>query len=269
MHVPDIQSGVDKIRERQEPKRCAELLQWLLPSNYPTQHSDIMKCRQAGTGQWFLDAPEVIKWLSDAKGTLFCPGIPGAGKTMLAAIAIDHLLRSARNNSYGVAYVYCNYKDEQDVSSMLAAILKQLVQGHSSALKHIEQLYQKHKQGTRPSIDEICEEIQKVLTYYPTTHIVVDALDECRASDGTCQQFLVKLRRLQAGKGFGLMSTSRFMPDIEDAFKDAAILEVRASKEDVECFVAGQMGRLPKCLQRDIALQKAVQEKIAEATEGM
>jgi Cdc6-like AAA superfamily ATPase len=269
MHVPDIQLGVDKIRERQEPKRCAELLEWLSPSNYPTQHSDIMKRRQAGTGQWFLDAPEMIKWLSDAKGTLFCPGIPGAGKTMLAAIAIDHLLKSTQNNSHGVAYVFCNYKDEQDASSMLAAILKQLVQGQLSALEHIERLHQKHRQGTRPSIDEICEAIRKVLTYYPTTHMVVDALDECRTSDGTRQQFLVKLRDLQAGQGFGLMTTSRFIPDIENSFKDAAILEVKASKDDVECFVAGQMGRLPKCLQRNIALQKTVQEKIAEATDGM
>jgi hypothetical protein len=269
MHVSNIQLGVDKIRERQEPRRCAELLKWLSPSNYPAQHSDIMKRRQEGTGQWFLDAPEVIKWLSHAKGTLFCPGIPGGGKTMLAAIAIDHLSRSAQNNSHGVAYVYCNYKDEQDASSMLAAILKQLVQGQLSALEHIERLQQKHEQGTRPSIDEICEAIHKVLTYYSTTHMVVDALDECRASDGTRQQFLARLRGLQAGRGFGLMTTSRFIPDIEDTFKDAVILEVKASKDDVECFIAGQMDRLPKCLQRNIALQRTVQEKIAEATRGM
>jgi hypothetical protein len=59
---------------------------------------------------------------------------------MVAAIAIDHLLNSAQNSAYGVAYVYCNYKSQadQDVASMLTAILKQLVQGRLSTLGAVE-----------------------------------------------------------------------------------------------------------------------------------
>ncbi|KAF2180769.1 hypothetical protein K469DRAFT_692605 [Zopfia rhizophila CBS 207.26] len=51
-------------------------------------------------------ADDVVRWLSKAKATLFCPGILGA-----------------------VAYGYCNYKAQkkQDATSILAAILKQLV----------------------------------------------------------------------------------------------------------------------------------------------
>ena len=46
---------------------------------------------------------------------------------MIAAIAIDHLLKAAQSDAVGVAYVYCNYKaEEQDCASLLAAILKQL-----------------------------------------------------------------------------------------------------------------------------------------------
>ena len=88
-----------------------------------------------------MDAPEVSRWLNEPSATLFCPGIPGAGKTMIAAIAIDHLLNTVQHSKHGVAYVYCNYKaqEEQDVSSALAAILKQLVSGQSSAIDHIEQ----------------------------------------------------------------------------------------------------------------------------------
>ncbi|KAF1964672.1 hypothetical protein BU23DRAFT_491814, partial [Bimuria novae-zelandiae CBS 107.79] len=79
-----------------------------------------------GTGQWFLNAPEFARWLGVPKGTLFCPGIPGAGKTMVAVIAINHLLNSAQSSSVRATYVYYNYKtqEEQDASSMLAAIVK-------------------------------------------------------------------------------------------------------------------------------------------------
>ena len=48
--------------------------------DFPAQQSDIIGRRQEGTGQWFLNAPDIVKWLREPKETLFCPGIPGAGK---------------------------------------------------------------------------------------------------------------------------------------------------------------------------------------------
>lgn len=270
MHVPIIQSGIDKIRQDQDSARHRRLLEWTSPTDYPAQQSDIIKRRQEGTGQWFLDAPEVARWLSEAKGTLFCPGIPGGGKTMIAAIAIDHLLKSVQNSSHGIAYVYCNYKaqEEQDASSMLAAILKQLVQARPSIVEPVERLHKQHAdRGTRPSLDEVFGALRNVLARYSTVHIVIDALDECR--DGTHRQFLAKLRDLQVGRDIRLMATSRFIPDIVDAFREALRLEVQASREDVKRFVAGQTYRLPRCIQRDPALRDMVQEKIVAAVDGM
>jgi len=98
---------------------------------------------------------------------------------------------------------------------------------------------------------------------------VVDALDECQDSDGTRRQFLAKLHDLQARQDVRLMATSRFIPDIIDWFNGALELEVQANKEDIKRFVAGQIYRLPRCIQRDLALQEIVQEKIVEAVNGM
>lgn len=273
-HVPAIQSGVDKILQDQEYAEHRRVIEWISPTDYPTQQSDIIKRRQEGTGQWFLDAPEVARWLRKANGTLFCPGIPGAGKTMVAAIAINHLLELVRNSACGVAYLYCNYKaqEEQDASSMLAAILKQLVQTRPSIAEPIKRLYGQHAdQGTRPSLEEVISALRDVLAHYPTVYIVIDALDECRDSDGTRRQFQAKLRDLQAERDLRLMITSRFIPEIVDVdeFREALKLEVQASKEDVKRFVAGQIYRLPRCIQRDPTLQVMVQDKIVEAVDGM
>ena len=65
------------------------------------------------------------------------------------------------------------------------------------------------------------------------------------------------------------MATSRFIPEIVDGFREALSLEVQASNEDVKRFVAGQTFRLPNCIQRNLALQNLVQEKIVEAVDGM
>lgn len=191
---------------------------------------------------------------------------------MVAAIAIDHLLKSVQSSSHGVAYVYCNYKarEEQDTSRMLAAILKQLVQARPSLVGPVERLHKQHAdRGTRPSPDEVFSALQDALAHYSTVHIVVDALDECQDSDGTRRQFLAKLRDLQAGRDVRVMATSRFIPEIVDAFDKALELEVHASKGDVKRFVTGQLYRLPECIRRDPALQEIVEEKIVEAVDGM
>lgn len=191
---------------------------------------------------------------------------------MTAAIAIDSLLKSIGNSTIGVAYVYCNYKDqkEQDVNSMLAAILKQLVQGRPSLAEPLKRLYSQHAQkGTRPSIDEIFTTLQSVISSLSTVYIVLDALDECRNDDGTRQQLLARVRDLQSRFDVRLLTTSRFLPDIVDVFKDSVRLEVRANDDDVRRFVAGQIYRLPNCIQCKLELQILVQDKIAESVDGM
>jgi ankyrin repeat protein len=189
---------------------------------------------------------------------------------MIAAIAIDHL--SAQRSLCGVAYVYCNYKDQEgkDSSSMLAAILKQLVQARPSVMHLIEPWHQQHtNEGTNPSLDEIVNKLKDVLTYCRTNYIVIDALDECRDSDGTRRQFLTKLQDLRAGRDLRLMVTSRVIPEVVDEFRHAIWLEVQANEEDIKLFITGQTYRLPGCIQRSPTLQNMVQDKIVEAADGM
>src|SRR5437016_1822632 len=86
------------------------------------QQSDFINRRQAETGQWLLDSPKFHLWLKADKQTLFCPGIPGAGKTILTSIVVDELTtRFGNDKSIGVAYIYCNFRrqDEQKIGDLL------------------------------------------------------------------------------------------------------------------------------------------------------
>ena len=246
-------------------------MEWLSPTGFPTQH-DIITPKQEGTGQWFLDSSEFKRWLKGFDKTLFCPGIPGAGKTMMAAIAIDYLCRTARCDDIGVAYLFCNYKAQsyQSLPSLLAALLKQLVQSRPDIAAPVIHIYDHHsKQGSRPSLDEILRVLQFVCSNYITVYIVVDALDECADRDGARGRLIDKLRGLQAKTDVRLLFTSRFIPEITQKFQSDPMLEVCASEEDVRRFIAGQMPRLPNCIQRDEELKQAAQNKIVEAIDGM
>ena len=113
------------IRHEADQAQHDKLVAWISPTDFSAQQFDIIGRRQQGTGQWFLDASEVAQWLREPKRTLFCPGMPGARKTIIAAIVVDYLMKTVPRNSVRVAYVYCNYKaqEEQSTSNLLAAIL--------------------------------------------------------------------------------------------------------------------------------------------------
>jgi hypothetical protein len=260
----------EELERRYERTGKMDDLGWLSPTDFPAQQHDIITRRQEGTGQWFLDSPEFKGWLQGSDKTLFCPGIPGAGKTMMAAIAIDHLCRTVRRDDIGVTYLFCNYKAQADQSApnLLTALLKQLVQSRPDIAAPVTHIYDKHlRWGSRPSLDDIFGALQSVCSNYATVYIVVDALDECAVIDRG--RLINNLHELQARTDVRLMCTSRFIPEIDWGFYLNLTLEVRASEKDVRRFVSGQMPRLPNCIRRDDELKRAVQNKIVEAVDGM
>ncbi len=235
------------------------------------QKHDIISRRQKDTGQWLLDSREFKGWLLGSDRTLFCPGIPGAGKTMMAVIVIEHLGRTAQAD-VGLAYLFCNYKSQvdQSVHGLLSALLKQLVQSRLDITTSVTHLYDHHsKQKSKPSREEISTTLSTVCSNYAVVYFVVDALDECSDQDGTRSRFVEGLRNLQIKTNVRLLFTSRFIPDIIEKFRSDPMLEVRASEEDVKRFIKGQIPRLPNCIKRDDELRRAVQSKISESVDAM
>src|SRR5947209_4514453 len=115
------------MRSKLDRKEDIEILNWLTDIDYGPQQTDYIRRRQAETGQWLLDSAEYQAWLKTSKQTLFCPGIPGAGKTILTSIVIDDLsTRFLADQNVGIAYLYCNFRrrDEQGAEDLLANLLK-------------------------------------------------------------------------------------------------------------------------------------------------
>lgn len=241
--------------------------------DYGSQQSDYLKSRQHGTGQWLLKSGKFQGWLATRKQTLFCPGIPGAGKTILTSIVVDDLSSRFRNDSKtGIAYLYCNFQrqNEQNIDHLLASVLKQLAEGKPSLLESVKDLYNQHKgKRTRPSLDGILGALQDVAATYSRVFVIVDALDECQASDGCRTRFLSELFNLQARHGINIFATSRFIPEITGHFKTSISLEIRASTDDVTMYLRGHMGQLPSRVQQDPQLQEEIRAGISEAVDGM
>jgi Cdc6-like AAA superfamily ATPase len=258
--VSEVKDSVDQLHKRHDDReRRVEhqaILDWLTPIDYASQQTDLISRRQEGTGQWLLESNEFQQWLGKSKQTLFCPGMPGAGKTMIASIAVDHLCtRLLNDDSVGVAYLYCNFnrREEQKPTDLLLSLLKQLLQERTSAPEGAKSLYERHeRKRTRPSFDEISKVLHSIITEYSRVFIIIDALDE-----------------YQAKTGLSLFATSRFIPEITKAFEGSIKLEVRASDEDVQRYLDGHMSELPLCVSRSPSLQEQIKTGIIKTVDGM
>lgn len=250
-----------------------KILDWLIPVDYGPQQTDYIGRRQPGTGQWLLDSPEFQAWLETNNQTLFCPGIPGAGKTILTSIVIDSLTtRFQSDKGIGIAYIYCNFRrqDEQKIDDLLASLLKQLAECQPSLPASVKDLYDRHRtRRTRPSIDEISRSIQSVVIAYTRVFIIIDALDECQVSNKCRTTFLSEVFNLQAKYRANLFATSRHIPEITERFNESLRLEIRASNQDVQRYLDAHMSQLPGCVLRSSDLQNEIRNDIIKAVDGM
>jgi len=269
-----MKKGVDRLNQQQDDQERLNILNWLTPIDYALQQSDFIKRREPGTGQWLLDSPEFQTWLKDDKQMLFCHGIPGSGKTILASVVIHELTTDFSNDeTFAIAYVYCNFrrKHEQKAEDTMANLLKQLAQYKHSLPENVKLLYDKYKkQRTQPSFDEIFSALQSAATLYSRVFIVVDALDEYQAINGERERLILGLFSLQAKCGVNIFATSRFMlPEVEKHFKERTSLEIRASEEDVRKYLDRHIPELPGAVFQSQELQEKIKTAIVNAVDGM
>ena len=250
-----------------------KILDWLAPVDYGPQQTDYIGRRQPGTGQWFLDSPEFQAWLEMNNQTLFCPGIPGAGKTILTSIVVENLTtRFQSDKGTGIAYLYCNFwrQDEQKIDDLLASLLKQLAECLPYLPSSVKDLYDRHRtKRTRPSVDEISRSVHSVVIAYMRVFIIIDALDECQVSNNCRTTFLSEMFSLKAKHKANLFVTSRYIPEITERFNGSLRLDIRASNQDVQRYLDGHMLQLPGCVFRSLDLQNEIRSGIIKAVDGM
>jgi hypothetical protein len=134
----------------------------------------------------------------------------------------------------------------------------------------VKSLYDSHKyERTQPTFNELSGALHSVGALYSRIFIVVDALDECQASDGCRTKLLTEIFVFQENSRANVFTTSRFIPEINEYFKDSMQLEIRASDHDVQKYLDDNMSQLPRCVLRSSELQDEIKAEIIKAVDGM
>ncbi|KAF5242673.1 hypothetical protein FANTH_8582 [Fusarium anthophilum] len=266
-----------KLLQYVEDQDLCKALEWLCPVDYGVQQSDLIMRRQPDTAKWLLNSPEFRRWLEIPGASMFCPGIPGAGKTIMTAVVVDHLLLSPEfGEGVGIAYIYFNFRRgvEQTLSHLIASLIRQLAQQHCCAAGKVKDLYNTHTPGnTQATASELLDLLYSITmpSWFSRLFVIVDALDECQSSGNIRTKFVSEMLRLQEKVKINIFATSRFITEIERLFiqNGAVTVKIRASNEDIQAYIGSILETLPACVRRSSQLQDEIKDTISRAVDGM
>ncbi|KAI4203597.1 MAG: hypothetical protein LQ350_001787 [Teloschistes chrysophthalmus] len=187
-----------------------------LKLNAANDEADFMSQAREGTGQWFLQRPEFVQWVLGSEAMLWCSGIMGAGKTFLASIAVEHLKNTLKHQNTAVMILYCGYNQarSQSVDSLVAALIKQVLQIRPAISEKLKELYNVHaRTGIFPSLTELTKILRAELGKFDNCFIIIDGLDEL-LDEAKRQELLDTLTHGRVN----VLMTSRPLDTVKDLF---------------------------------------------------
>lgn len=255
-----------------------EVLQWVSTTDFVARQNDLIRLHQPGSRQWLFDSADFNSWKGAKGKTLFCPGIPGAGKTFTMAMVVDALGKPLSSDDFnkemanvGVFYLYCSYQNkEQTAMQLLTSLLRNVLQHRSDVPDEIVKLYKAGKASGTGIADrsEAMGLLKASLSGLEYIYIFIDALDELL--DEIRRPFVKDLLALQKHCSANLFLTSRPISAISRSFKNATEVEIRASEEDIKAYLTDNMGDLvPDFVLGNAKLESLVLESITAACDGM
>ena len=225
-----------------------------------------------GTGDYLLETLEFQSFLDNHEKALWCPGMPGAGKTVITSYIVNYLRTTFQPQEVGIAVIYCNYKEpDQTAANLLTSLSRQLVQHKSEIPERIRLLHRKHHINKyRPSVADILPLLRHIAQNFSKTFVIVDALDEYKEQDERDTNLTTALQELSPD--VHLLVTSRSIPFIESEFDAAVRLDIRASDENVTKYLKSQVTtakRFQRIIEADSVLQANIVHTIIRICRGM
>ncbi|KAH7172885.1 hypothetical protein DER46DRAFT_551413 [Fusarium sp. MPI-SDFR-AT-0072] len=264
-------SGVENLKRSIAEQ---EVLAWLSDEDFGTYQFDERSKKAPGTCEWFLGSPEYRSWIQGKGQVLFCPGIAGAGKTVLASAIIENLHSRFQNDSnIAIAHIYCRYNRvyKQTFNELQASLLRQLCERLSPLPKDIMKLHSEYKsRRVEAPPERILSGLESVSGLFSKVFLVVDALDEWQATEHVDLYSLPgELLFLQKKLTINLLTTSRPLPLISNQFGNCPALQIIAQQQDIDAYIDNFRWPESSCIGKIPELRDMVKSIMSQVVRGM
>ena len=284
----DLQSGINGIESELKRKHEVEtrvaitkerrkVLNWIQPYDPHQIHGMSLRLRHPGTGLWFMESDEIKSWLRCPGARLWCFGIPGAGKTVLASSIIQEAIEQSCPN-VAVAFFYCDYKNAvtQEPRNILGSLACQFALQDEVGFEKTRAFYEKHNPADRPStefsLDDLRDLVVETASSFNNAMIVVDALDECGTQSKFVTRLLSDLHSRDEAGSIKTLFLSRDEEEIREVLDGYEQVSLGAKSSDLRLFVGAQIElriRNRDLRIKDESLKQDIMERLVEGADGM
>lgn len=251
------------------------MLWWLQHTDPSPIHNRAISDYEEKTGDWVLRTSHWGSWVAENPRSrcLWIHGIPGAGKTVLAAHLVQELSRvceTAKHQKWVTVYYYCHHLHNQDEATpFLRWLLCQLCRQTHSLPAELRKLY---GLALEPSATDLLQGLASILQLFDKVFVVVDALDESQPHENllTILQTIGK-DSLRFGN-IQLLATSREYASIERVMVDiASPLSMSTSlvTEDIRRYIVARIQSNPVFQRWPEELRAEVEEALSTGAKGM
>ncbi|GLB45329.1 hypothetical protein LshimejAT787_2100890 [Lyophyllum shimeji] len=270
----------ERIKAFLDDEERQKTMAWVSPVDVASQHSDVASRRLPGTGQWFLDSDAFKEWERGNGQALWCPGIPGAGKTVLASLVIDELhalQRREPGGSIGVTWFYFNYKEESTQTKELVhcCLVRQLAEVSGKLYAHLKAGYEEARRESSSRLStsslEWMPDMHTLTQNFARVFVVVDALDECAES---CRDAVLGMMADLLAAGANVLITSRNHLDefISSKLGNIGRIDIRATHDDIGRYLEARLNeqrRLAAIIGHHPSLRAEIMTAIPDSCQGM
>ncbi|KAL8786436.1 MAG: hypothetical protein Q9195_008206 [Heterodermia aff. obscurata] len=219
-YTSTIHERVSRVEVAANKRELRAILEWLSSLNFLKQQQTEFSKAFPGTCEWFLSSTEYDTWKQKRQRILYCSAIGGAGKTILASVAIDDLRMQTAGQDVGIFIIYCKHDrpDTHSVEKLAMTILRQVVQIKAGLIPpELEELLTTHyyTKDTKPDLDEVLKVVNSLLPTFSSNFVVLDGLDEIMQEKAR-EEIITFLMTLEGDNR--IMFTSRPIDVIEKMF---------------------------------------------------
>ncbi len=257
-------------RDRVTAKR-REFINWLKVCDPSTNHNKARNLHEPGTGTWFINSQDFIKWRDKKTCSLWLQGNPRAGKTILCSTIIEEVQKfCALRSGYRCIYFYFDFSDEQkqDVDNFLRSVIVQLFENLQDIPNEVQSLYDECN-GNQPSHDALIKTLVSLLKSSNYTYILIDALDEC-CERSDMAKLLSQL--ILPSDSINVLITSRKEQDIiselQSHIEVVKCMENAKIDTDVEIYIQKRLDT-DRTLRRCLPMREEVTQVLVEGANGM
>jgi ankyrin repeat protein len=217
-----------------------QIREWLQPSPYEEERSEFsrhLSSYLAGTGEWLTSTTTYQGWhQGHDNGLLWIKGIPGSGKSVMAASIINQL----RREEVPVLYFFfrqiinANHKPIAALRDWLCQILNYSPPLQAKLKKgYLEQ----HRSLDSISPSDLWKNLKFALSAFPKVYCVTDALDEMDQGNDDFLHALVELGQWRPAE-IKVLITSRPVMAVEIPLRSFHIAQIRLEELLVDIDIA-------------------------------